>query len=443
MKSLGSLLTIILIIALTTFTVNANRAPALMPIVEEASLAIYPIVADDLAVTEMLTLDEGLSAGLVSITERGQGTVNTVYVTNKSAKPLLILGGELIRGGKQDRVYEADVIVAPKSSQEVAVYCVEPGRWSGDYNFGKVSASGEGKSKEGAIAPPLVRERAAINQDQNGVWSAVAYQRGDVDHWHSAGSIADSTSGIVAGTGVTVHAPGVVGSVLHWNGSAWESVKLSDETTSGAGITSSGLTTSTITLAAGTVTSLSTTAVAAIPLPNAVGTLRGHQSSAYIDQPLTLTSSGGLAATSSGSTTLLQVYADPKLQAEFDEFQSRVNWCNIANPVGMVITLNGRIILAERFASAALFTKYRGKLLRAAFLESKRRTDEKVAKVSITAGDIVAALRRADARVLVEREGTLYSRVITRGTPYATMEIASGARPRAQAVHFVSFNTSD
>lgn len=429
MKRILSIFTILLIAVLLTLPANANLGSPMTPIVEEDALAIYPIIGDDLAAADLLTLDEGLNAGLVTI--RDIGEVRAVLVTNKSAKPLLILGGELIRGGKQDRVYDADLIIAPKSQQEVAVYCVEPGRWSGDYNFGKVSSSGEGKQSEGAIAPPLVRERATINQDQQGVWSAVAYQNGGSDGWRSIP--ANGAEGQVLRADGTWQDADSINSIQIYNGSSWVPVTVTSGPVSGSTITTSGSTGTTITMAgtAGSVSTSTSMSLASSDITS--GTISSWQ----------LASSGDSVTVTSGSssTTLLQVYADPKLQEEFNSFASRVSWT--PDTVGMVITLNGQIIMAERFASSALFAKYRGKLLRAAFLESKRRDSEKVSKVSITAEDIANALRRADARILVEREGSLYARTITRGEPYATQEIASGARSRAQPIHFVSFNTTD
>src|SRR4051794_3702259 len=70
-------------------------------------LALFPIVQTAIAVdkTQYLTLSDGLHRKLVAVSElAGGGSVNTLMVTNKSDKPLLILGGEVVLGGQQDRI---------------------------------------------------------------------------------------------------------------------------------------------------------------------------------------------------------------------------------------------------------------------------------------------------------------------------------------------------
>ncbi|MGZ3440504.1 MAG: ARPP-1 family domain-containing protein, partial [Polyangia bacterium] len=69
-------------------------------------LSVFPVVQTAVAVdkTQYLTLSEGLHKKLVTVAElAGGGSVNTLNVTNKSEKPLLILGGEVVLGGQQDR----------------------------------------------------------------------------------------------------------------------------------------------------------------------------------------------------------------------------------------------------------------------------------------------------------------------------------------------------
>ena len=56
--------------------------------------------------------------------------VNRLVLINNSDHPLLLLAGEVVTGGKQDRVIGVDRIVSPKSGPiDLSVFCVEPGRW--------------------------------------------------------------------------------------------------------------------------------------------------------------------------------------------------------------------------------------------------------------------------------------------------------------------------
>jgi hypothetical protein len=78
-----------------------------------------------------ITLDEALRQKLLEITEIDGGTVPQVAIGNKSDKIIFIMGGEIITGGKQDRVVGGDVLIGPKTKRiTVPVFCVEAGRWT-------------------------------------------------------------------------------------------------------------------------------------------------------------------------------------------------------------------------------------------------------------------------------------------------------------------------
>ena len=65
--------------------------------------------------------------------------VNRLVLVNNSKRPLLLLAGEIVTGGKQDRVIGKDRIVPAESDPvDLSVFCVEPGRWvpaNGKYEF--------------------------------------------------------------------------------------------------------------------------------------------------------------------------------------------------------------------------------------------------------------------------------------------------------------------
>ncbi|NCU06366.1 MAG: hypothetical protein GXC73_20620, partial [Chitinophagaceae bacterium] len=49
---------------------------------------------------------------------------------NKSSKDLVIKSGEIVMGGRQDRVFARDTILAPGKTHLVPVFCIEENRWS-------------------------------------------------------------------------------------------------------------------------------------------------------------------------------------------------------------------------------------------------------------------------------------------------------------------------
>jgi ARG and Rhodanese-Phosphatase-superfamily-associated Protein domain len=156
------------------------------------NLSIYPVVSGlRVDTSRFLTLDEGLAKGDVRIAERGElqnalyrrrashdwppmeerpqyqgASVNELMLLNMSDRPLLLLAGEVVSGGKQNRIIGADVIVPPKSEPlPLSVFCVEHGRWS---------SSPGGFGGAGMIAHPDIRREAQVNKSQSGVWDSVA-----------------------------------------------------------------------------------------------------------------------------------------------------------------------------------------------------------------------------------------------------------------------------
>ncbi len=165
--------------------------------ISHGNLTIFPVVASNTYDTgRFLTLDEGLRTGEVVITEWGNigsmvrprhgrrcppntdcyypptpgpsARVNSLALVNNSDRPLLLLAGEIVTGGKQDRVIGKDRIVPPDSEPlDLNVFCVEPGRWTGTTEqFGTVS-------KLAPMAQPAVRSKAMAEKDQQKVWDAV------------------------------------------------------------------------------------------------------------------------------------------------------------------------------------------------------------------------------------------------------------------------------
>lgn len=169
------------------------------------NLSVYPVVSNLKRETAgFLTLDEGVASGEIRIAERGQvenaiyrrrdtrrwplepdrmpqiggPSVNELVLVNNSARPLILLAGEVVSGGKQNRIIGADLIVPPKSDPlPLTVFCVEHGRWSAGSSFDSAKA----------MAHPSIRMEAQANKSQEGVWESVARSA-------AVGEVASSTS---------------------------------------------------------------------------------------------------------------------------------------------------------------------------------------------------------------------------------------------------------
>jgi hypothetical protein len=115
---------------------------------------------------DVATLDEAQSAGNLVISERERATVPDLVVDNRGKRPVLLLAGEIVLGGKQDRVLAEDVLLPARSGpRSVAVYCVEAGRWSG---------SSSRFESRGTFAPSRLRSEVLDRADQHRVWDAVS-----------------------------------------------------------------------------------------------------------------------------------------------------------------------------------------------------------------------------------------------------------------------------
>ncbi len=143
----------------------SESAKMLDPIQVE-SLTLTPIVStkQQIEQTDLLVLDEAMSKKLVRIHEASSESVNNLTLTNRSDQPLFLLAGEVIIGGKQDRIIGKNTIVPPKKTLTVPVFCVEHGR--GDN-------SGKEFKPANALAHGRLRGRANFDS-QSDVWQEVA-----------------------------------------------------------------------------------------------------------------------------------------------------------------------------------------------------------------------------------------------------------------------------
>jgi hypothetical protein len=111
------------------------------------------------------TLEDARAGGSLVITERPAPTVPELVVDNRGKSHVLLLAGEILVGGKQNRVLREDILLPPLSgARPIGVYCVEQGRWNeGRRDF-------EGKL---SFADPNLRRKVYDKADQQSVWSAV------------------------------------------------------------------------------------------------------------------------------------------------------------------------------------------------------------------------------------------------------------------------------
>lgn len=167
------------------------RAPGqqgwrLLDPVRYENLTVFPVVSSqDADTSDFATLDDALASGDAVVSEQGNyirrtrdgaaqpqaygsAQVNQLVLVNRGKRPLVLLAGEVVSGGKQDRIIGKDRIVpAGAPPLPLDVFCVERGRWTG----------GSDKfASAKMMVHPSVREKAAVDESQAQVWAAVRGQ---------------------------------------------------------------------------------------------------------------------------------------------------------------------------------------------------------------------------------------------------------------------------
>src|SRR4029077_7277497 len=161
-----------------------NDYKILAPITH-GDLTIFPVVSGRVHDTsEFITLDEGIRSGQVVVTEVGNlhssmrrrpvqvrpyggAEVNRLVLVNNSKHPLILLAGEVVTGGKQDRVVGKDRIVPAESDPvDLSVFCVGHGRW--------VESSDKFDTHASIMVQPSVRKKVMADKEQQQVWNEVA-----------------------------------------------------------------------------------------------------------------------------------------------------------------------------------------------------------------------------------------------------------------------------
>lgn len=118
---------------------------------------------------DILILDEALSQKKIRIYETSQ--VDRLSVENLSDEtPVFIQSGDIIKGGKQDRVIRNDMVIGPHSGKiAIDSFCVERGRWSrrGTENQAEFSSSKK------ILSSRNLKLAAKYKSSQGEVWKEV------------------------------------------------------------------------------------------------------------------------------------------------------------------------------------------------------------------------------------------------------------------------------
>jgi hypothetical protein len=105
-----------------------------------------------------------MRSGQVQVQESPSGSVSELALVNRGDEPVLVMAGDVVHGGMQDRVVQRTQLIAAGRAARLPVQCVEQGRWTDRFEGQFVYA--------GRVDPAI---RAVVGEgSQDATWSAVA-----------------------------------------------------------------------------------------------------------------------------------------------------------------------------------------------------------------------------------------------------------------------------
>lgn len=139
-------------------------------------LTFVPMIGGN-GVPSYLLMSEALETGKFHITELDMGgTVPWLLAKNELDSKVLIIEGEEVVGGKQNRTINVTVLLPEKSETKIPVSCVEAGRWSKVSDYFKDSERIiDYNVRAYKLAEYASRKEARVNfhPSQSVVWDAV------------------------------------------------------------------------------------------------------------------------------------------------------------------------------------------------------------------------------------------------------------------------------
>ena len=151
------------------------------------NMRIYPIVANEeyqsesAKNTNYLSLQQAFKKEVIQVSEISSGgQVNTLLLSNSGSDTILIMAGEVVLGGKQDRALGQEMLLLPGANDvRVKVFCVESGRWE----QGRTGTNFNGYY---GFAGNHVRKKVVVEKNQGAVW-------GKIGEAHTKAGVSSST----------------------------------------------------------------------------------------------------------------------------------------------------------------------------------------------------------------------------------------------------------
>ncbi len=146
--------------------------------IEVGGLGVFPLTGRVTDSPPYLTGPEAFEQGLIEVHELDPPQVPCLVVTNLADVPVLLVEGEMLVGGDQNRTMNVTVLCPPRSDLTVPVSCVEAGRWGARRQVSSSSRLAPGSlraAKTASLEPPS-GDVGSRRSDQGRVWEEVDRQ---------------------------------------------------------------------------------------------------------------------------------------------------------------------------------------------------------------------------------------------------------------------------
>lgn len=157
-----------------------------------AALTVFPLSGVRHGEFAYTLLRDAVAKKTLQIAEMESASVGTLLARNTGTLPVLIVNGQELVGGKQNRIINSTVLILPGETA-LPVSCVEHGRWD---------VPRSGFAPHDALYPTLraetvmqvaasLRQHGTHVSDQSAIWSSIAERQTDESIHSPTGAMAD------------------------------------------------------------------------------------------------------------------------------------------------------------------------------------------------------------------------------------------------------------
>jgi hypothetical protein len=141
-------------------------------------LRVFPLTGMTEVGPAYLTGPEAFEAGMIEVSELDPPQVPSLAILNLALVPILLVEGEMLVGGDQNRTMNVTVLCPPQARTVVPVSCVEAGRWGKRRTVSASSKHAPGSLRAAKTAKLEARsdDLSSRRSDQRLIWHEVARQ---------------------------------------------------------------------------------------------------------------------------------------------------------------------------------------------------------------------------------------------------------------------------